>query len=45
MFVKEEDDDIAYRLTRAIRHDVSSKAKEFARNVIGEKGVNGIKKY
>lgn len=44
VFVKEEDDDIAYRLTREIRYDASSKAKEFARNVIGEKGVNGIKK-
>lgn len=44
VFVREEDDDKAYRLTREIRQDVTSRAKDLAKTVLGEKGFQELKK-
>lgn len=44
VFITEENDDIAYKLTREIRQDVSLKAKKFIRNIIGDNGMQKIKK-
>ena len=44
VFIAEEDDDIAYRLTREIRQDATSKAKVLAKSVLGEKGFQELKK-
>lgn len=44
VFVSEEDDDKAYKLTRGIRHDATSMAKDLAKSVLGEKGIQGLKK-
>ena len=44
VFVSEEDDDKAYKLTREIRQDATSKAKDLAKSVLGEKGFQGLKK-
>lgn len=44
VFVTEKDDDKAYRLTRNIRYDATSKVKYLAKSVFGEKGIQGLKK-
>ena len=44
VFVSEEDDDKAYKLTRGIRRDATSMAKDLAKSVLGEKGIQELKK-
>lgn len=43
VFVNEQDDDEAYQLTRFIKEDATSKAKGFAKSVLGEKGYKELK--
>lgn len=44
VFVAEEDDDIAYRMTRKIQQNAESKVKNLAKSVLGENGYQGLKK-
>ena len=44
VFVAEKDDDFAYDATRNIVTSTSGPTKQFAKNVLGEKGYQGLKK-
>lgn len=44
VFVSEENDDVAYELTRNIATSASGVAKQIAKNVLGDKGFSKLKK-